>query len=86
MQAGNWFYGTTPLHNGTIFRFTMAPALLQAGSSGAAARTLIWDAPGYLLFSSTNVMGVYTAILPVATSPYTNHFPERMRFFRLELD
>ena len=86
VQIGSWFYGTTPLNNGTIFRFTMAPALLQAGTSGTAARTLIWDAPGYLLYTATNAMGVYTAVLPVATSPYTNNFTNRLRFFRLDLD
>ena len=86
VQAGTWFYGTTPLNNGTIFRFTMAPVLSWAEATGADPRVLTWDAPGYLLESTTNAMGIYTTLLPVATSPYTNHFTDHLRFFRLQLD
>ncbi len=86
VQAGDWFYGTTPLNNGTIFRFTLAPLLLQSGPAGPPARVLVWDSPGYLLESATNALGSYTTILPVATSPYTNTLPGRLRFFRLHLD
>lgn len=85
VQAGNWFYGTTPLNNGTIFRFTMAPALYPAGPGGADARVLMWDEPGYLLQTSTNLLSGYSFIVP-ATSPYTNTFTDRIRFFRLHVD
>ncbi|HPY61826.1 MAG TPA: hypothetical protein PLJ22_01635 [Kiritimatiellia bacterium] len=83
IEAGNWFYGTTPMNNGTIFRFSMGPALTTAGPSGLSARVLLWDQPGFQLQSTTNALGPYTTLLPVATSPYTNKFNDRLRFFRL---
>lgn len=85
VQVGSWFYGTTPLNNGTIFRFTMAPALYLAGPSGAAAHVLTWDEPGYLLQTTTNLNSGYSFIVP-ATSPYTNTYTDRLRFFRLHVD
>lgn len=85
VQSGSWFYGTTPVNDGTIFRFTMAPLLYQAGPSGPTARVLAWDEPGYRLQTTTNALNAYTNVLG-AVSPYTNAFPDRLRFFRLQLE
>jgi len=84
MQVGDWFYGTTTLNDGTIFRFSLAPSI-YLHALGSGARVVTWDDSSYILESTTNALGGYTSIAG-AFSPYTNTFPDRRRFFRLKLN
>lgn len=85
--AGSTLYGTTAGQNGygygTIFSLP-APLVpipiniaLQSGKE-----VLTWGSAAFHLQSSTNVTAGYTNVT-AATSPYTNTFTNKTRFFRL---
>jgi hypothetical protein len=58
----------------------IVPARILASERISGALVLTW-APGATLQTATNVSGPYSDI--ATSSPYTNHFTDAQRFFRL---
>ena len=73
-------------NNGTVFALGLSPApiplnLLKSGN----AMVLSWGDPAFSLYAAPVATGVFIpATTPSATSPYTNHFTDPQKFFRLQ--
>ena len=89
--SGSTFYGTTPKGGssggGTVFSLLLEPVSapqLTINRSGAIV-ILTWpvEAVGFALQSAPAVTGIFTNILPAATSPFTNSITGTQQFYRL---